>query len=170
MTDRPLLKLEIPLPRWPTSPRFRFTLRTLIVTIFFTAAAFAIYTYAQKSERAQHTGGYFRVVLALPDGMMSTNMRCVECPTVLELMGSRRLSMRSEHDLNALWPPKIWIHRPDWASPDLETKVVVPCAGTKETPKIDPSTPIKLGDRVFVDFRRPQLANSPITTARNGAK
>lgn len=155
MTDRPSLKLEIPLPKWPTSPTFRFTLRTLIVAVFFTATAFAIYIQAQKSERAQHTGGYFRVVLALPDGMMSTNLRCVEYPTVLELIDSQRLSLHTEHDVNALWPPTIWIHRPDWGSPNLETKIVVPCAGTKENPQIDPSTLIKLGDSVFVDYGRP---------------
>lgn len=157
MTDRPSLKLEIPLPRWPNSPTFRFTLRTLLVAVGFIAAALSIYSYGRNLERKQNDGGYFRVVLSLPDEMMSTNLRCVEYSSILDLMKSPRLSGHADPDLNALWPPNIWIHRPDWGSPDLERKIVVQCSGTKDNPQIHPSTPIKLRDSVFVDYGRPKV-------------
>lgn len=170
MMDRPTLKLELPLPRWPSSPPLRFTLRTLIIAVSLTAAAIAIYTHAQRSERAQHDGGYFRVVISLPDGMMTTTLRCAEYPTVLQLVESGELSMHTECDVNALWPPKIWISRPDWGSAQLEQTIVVPCTGTKGLPQIDAAMPIKLGDSVFVDFGRRRVSISPSTAASMATK
>ena len=170
MMDRPTLKLELPLPRWPSSPTLRFTLRTLTIAVSLAAAGIAIFTHAQKSERAQHDGGYFCAVVSLPDGMMTTTLRCAEYPTVLKLVESGSLSLPTEYDVNALWPPKIWINRPDWGNPQLEQTIVVPCSGTKERPEIDPTTPIKLGDSVFVDFGRPQLTNGPRSAPEIGTK
>ena len=89
---------------------------------------------------------------------------------MLQLVESGKLSMRTECDVNALWPPKIWISRPDWGMQQLEQTIVVPCTGTKELPQIDAAMPIKGCDSVFVDFGRRRVSIRPSTAASMATK
>lgn len=153
--DRPTIKLEIPLPRWLVSPRFRFSLRTLIVVVALIAAGIGLYMRGREAERKHHTGGYFQLVVAADHGMVSGTERCAEFPTVLALAKSYTVDVRRAWQATnpqASWPPKIWITRVDWDGDVSEETIDVECGGTPDDPKIDPSISINLGDRVVFDY------------------
>lgn len=159
---RPTLKLEIPLPRWPSSPRARFSMRTLLAAVTAMAVGLAIYTHARNRERAQHDGGYFQLVVSAPDMMRSTTLCCANHQTVFELVRSPEFGLRSRSDVDPkeLWPPKVWVTRVEWGDAELEETITVGCAGTPDKPLIDPSISIKPGDRVFFDFGRRRMGNA----------
>jgi hypothetical protein len=155
--DRPTLKFEIPLSRWLVSPRFRFSLRTLIVVIALIAAGLALYMRGRETERKHRTGGYFHLVIAADHGMEHGTRPCRDFPSVLALAQSPEISVRKvawerEGDPNAMWPPKIWIRRVGWNGDVSEETIHVECGGTPDDPTIDPSIPIKVGDRVVFDY------------------
>lgn len=163
--DRPTLKLEIPLPRWPSSRRLRFSLRTLIVAVTLIAAGLALYTRGRETERVHHAGGYFHLVVAAEHGMESGTRRCRDFPSVLALAQSHEISIRkvanaSEADPKAMWPPKIWITRVDWSRGVSEKTIDVECGGTPDHPQIDPSISINLGDRVVFDYDKRRKSNA----------
>jgi hypothetical protein len=171
--DRPTLKLEIPLPRWLVSPRFRFSLRTLIVGVGLIAAGLALYTRGRDAERAHHGGGYFHLVVAAEHGMESGTRPCRDFPSVLALAQSHEINVRhlanhSEDDPQETWPPKIWITRVDWGPPVSEKTINVECGGTPDNPKIDASMSINIGDRVVFDYAkqdRSKATDKPTTDA-----
>ena len=155
--DRPTLKLEVPLPKWLVSPRFRFSLRTLIVVVALISAGLALYTRGREAERKYHTGGYFHLIVAADHGMESGTRRCRDFPSVLALAQSHEISIRrvafeGETDPKVMWPPKIWITRVDWDGDVSEETINVECGGTPDDPKIDPSISINLGDRIVFDY------------------
>ena len=71
--------------------------------------------------------------------------------------------MRSSYEASSLWPPKVWIERPDSTQPKLERRLAVDCGGTFDAPEAD-DVAIHLGDCVYVDFRSTDVALAEPTT------
>lgn len=97
-----------------------------------------------------------------PDMLTFKTLCCANHPSVADLARSPEISLRSRSDFDPkrLWPPNVWITRVDWGDAELEETVTVRCAGTADTPLIDPSVSIKPGDRVFFDFGRRRSGNA----------
>ena len=161
--DRPTLKIEVPLPRWPTSQIARFSIRTLLLSVAAIAIGLSIYRYARDQELAKHQTGYMTLVVSTPNRMLTSYLRCEEYASILELVRSPENGMImpvGERTAEELWPPKIWIVRPDWCGDELEERILVKCAGTPRKPEIDLDVPIKKFDQIFFDYGRPRFANA----------
>lgn len=158
--DRPALKIEVPLPRWPRSPVARFSIRGLLLGVAVIALGLTTCKYATEQTKSTYEGGQFHLVISTPDTMVAKNRLCIRYASILELARSPEIRFRafgSELSADELWPPKVWIKRADWEGTDLEKTIVVHCSGTVDDPVIDSGIPIKPGDRVFFDYGRPRV-------------
>ena len=159
-----LLKIELPLPKLPTSRAQRFSLLGLFGLISLTAFGFALYSHGQRSERARQGRGEFHLVVSANGLMTTQNYKCTDIKTIYSLVNSDRIDISSIHldrQQSLTWPPRIWIRRADANVADLETSIKISCGGTRDEPVLTPICELQAGDRVFVDFRSAkEVANS----------
>jgi hypothetical protein len=156
--DQRTIKLEIPLPRFPRSPVFRFSIRTIVIVVAAVALSFACYRLARETERARHIGGY-HLVVSTPYGMTAGSIERDTYPDLITLVGScvRGVHRGGSDDptVAEMWPPKVWIKRADWKSPELETRIDIEFGGTFAEPELRAVALPKSGDRVFVSYGTP---------------
>ncbi|MCC7335941.1 MAG: hypothetical protein IT422_12645 [Pirellulaceae bacterium] len=166
--DQRSIKIEIPLPRFPRSPIFRYSVKTLAFITTVIAVAVACYNLAQENERKRHTGGHLHFIASAPFGMSHGSILkndFSDLPTLI-LKAKHSLARQSSDETWAdLWPPKVWITRADWEQPNLETRIDIDCGGTENAPKLDAGFILEQGDRLFVNFGNRRTTNDVALTS-----
>ncbi|QDS95122.1 hypothetical protein FF011L_39090 [Roseimaritima multifibrata] len=147
LMERRHIKIEIPLPSTRVLRPMRFTLRSLGLLVLLVALTLSVHRYATKTERSKHSGGYYHLVISTPDEFSTTFVRRNDYPDIPSLL-------QSNHTRKCVWPPKVWIMRPDFNATDLQVRVDLNVRGTHDRPVLDTPVTIKMCDTVYISAGR----------------